>query len=119
MLFMECWVKAGFSTVMLDLNRSSQYTTYDISNIINANEKNKDAIANFKPTTIVGNILKFFNKEETFIAIEIKLMGANRNELFQYNQISNFELLEDVASITKGCLGGAAAGGILFTDFIS
>lgn len=111
---MECWKKAGFSTKMTDLDSCSQYTAKDISNIINASEKNSEAIANFKPTSVICNMLKFSNETKMFVVTEVKLMGANRNELFHYNQILNFELLEDGASITKGGLGAAAAGGIIF-----
>lgn len=46
----------------------------------------------------------------------MELYGLERREpyLFSFDDIINYELLEDGASVTKGGLGSAAVGGLLF-----
>lgn len=109
----ECWKRAGFGTGFADLSNAMQYSSNNINDMINANEENKLAIKNFRATTKIGSIMQFSNDSETFIITTLNGFKEHQ-ELFNYNQILDFELLEDGESLTKGGLGRAVAGGILF-----
>ncbi len=60
---------------------------------------------NFKATKTVDKLLQIDENSKTF------KIG---NELFLYSNLLDFELLEDEQTITKGGLGRAVAGGLLF-----
>lgn len=108
----ECWKKAGFGTGLSDLTNAMQYSSNTLNNMIKAKYNNESAIKNFVATTKVGNILQFSADNQTFVITTINGFKKNQ-ELFSYNQILDFELLEDGESITKGGLGRAVVGGVL------
>jgi len=74
---------------------------------IHAAEKNKQLLQIFQPTKKVDKYISF--------DVNNKLWKANAyNVVFNYSDIISYELLEDGESITKGGLGRAVAGGVLF-----
>lgn len=77
--------------------------------MITVKERNQALIDNFKPTSKVG-MLSFDDGTQTFIISKSK----TQQDLYYYNQIVDFELLEDGESITKGGLGRAVVGDLLF-----
>lgn len=95
-----CGKKAG-----LDSKTGGQYSSDVIKEMIKVREQNEELINNFKPTKEIGDI-SFDDNSKSFI--------LHKKDLYSYNQISSFELLEDGDSITKGGLGSAVAGGVLF-----
>lgn len=105
----DCWDKAGFDSSMNTLLTAEQYTGEVMREMISIKEKNEPLIARFKPTKKVG-IISFDDNTQSFI---IKSSKKNQ-DLFYYNQIVDFELLENGESISKGGLGRAAVGGFLF-----
>lgn len=68
-------------------------------------ENRKQMVSNFSPTK---KIVKNFTIDENN-----KLFMVSGN-LFSYENLLSFELLEDGESITKGGLGRAVAGGLIF-----
>lgn len=72
--------------------------------------------------TINNNYLSIFNqtkKIEKYISIDEnnqlwKIPCFSKNLVFSYNDIISYELLQDGETITKGGLGSAVAGGVLF-----
>ncbi len=105
----SCWNKAGLETSMEAVMSGKQYSSEIINEMIAVKEKNRCLILNFKPTKIVGS-LSFDDNSKTFI-INKSIMNT---DFYYYNQIVDFELLEDGESIIKGGLGRAVAGGVLF-----
>lgn len=105
----DCWNKAGFDSSVDTLMTGNQYSGATIKEIIATKERNKPLIARFKATKKVGS-LSFDDNTQTFIITKTK----KNQDLYNYNQIVDFELLEDGESITKGGLGRAVAGGLLF-----
>lgn len=80
-----------------------------VNQAIAANAKNDDYLNLFHPT----------QKIEKFISIDEnnKLWSVpcfSKNLIFSYNDIISYELLKDGESVTKGGLGSAVAGGVLF-----
>lgn len=105
----DCWSKAGFDSSMNTLMSGNQYSGATIKEMVAVKERNQSLIANFKATKKVG-LLSFDDNTQTFIITKSK----KNQDLYNYNQIVGFELLEDGESITKGGLGRAIAGGLLF-----
>lgn len=71
-------------------------------------EKNKDKIANFVPTSVIGNLIKFNDVTREFIIGQDDVA-----DLFKYDNIVDYELLENGSSLSKGNVGGALLGGAL------
>lgn len=105
----DCWSRAGLETSMNALMASNQYSGDSIRRMVEVKEKNQSLVDNFKPTKVVGS-LSFDDNSQTFLVVKSK----KNKDLYSYSQIVDFELLEDGESITKGRLGRAVAGGLLF-----
>lgn len=106
---MKCWNKAGFDNSVNTIRTGVQYSGYIIKEMIEVKENNRTLIANFKATKKIGT-LAFDDNNRTFIISK----GFKNKDLYRYDQIISFELLEDGESITKGGLSGAVVGGLLF-----
>lgn len=105
----DCWTAAGFDKSMQSLSSATNYSSNDIKNIIEEKNKKSSLIRNFHPTKQFGNVA--FDDNSKYFTIK---HSKNNIDLFKYDQIVSFELLEDGDSITKGGLGRAVAGGVLF-----
>lgn len=104
----DCWSKAGFDNSVNTVMTGTQYDGATIREILSVKEKNQPLIDNFKPTKKVGT-LSFDDNTKAFVIRKSKKDA----DLYYYNQLVDFELLEDGNSITKGGLGRAAVGGLL------
>lgn len=78
-----------------------------VRNAIHAQEENNDLLKIFSSSKTVGGHLTV---DETNQLWKLDFL----NVIFRYNDIIDFELLEDGESITKGGLGSAIVGGALF-----
>lgn len=105
---MDCWKKSGMESSMDTLMSSGQYNSATIKEMITLRERNESLISNFKPTKKVG-MLSFNDDTQAFIITKSK----KNQDLYYYEQIVDFELLEDGETITKDGLGRAVAGGLL------
>lgn len=72
-------------------------------------EKNKARIDNFIPTNSVGSLIQFDDKAKEFI-----IGKGDTADLFKYENIVDYELLQNGATVSKGSMGGAVVGGLLF-----
>lgn len=116
----KCLEKAGIE------NYASQHTLEEIKQCINEKNIHDALISNFVITDNLCLLAKF-NEEakemilarESFYVPENEQADGHKKrpdvyELFSYNQIVDFELLENGESIASGGLGRAAVGGVLF-----
>lgn len=94
----DCLKKIGMSS----LNNSNQYTCESIKQLI---EKRTRMLTAFKPTKAVSYLI---------LIDEINKLFKISNDVFEYANLLSFELLEDGQTITKGGLGRAIAGGLIF-----
>lgn len=94
----SCLNSAGIG----NLDNSHTYNTATLKNLI---EKRKQEINGYFPTK---NICDSFSVDENK-----KQFKVGRN-IFDYSNLLDYELLEDGESITKGGIGRAVAGGLLF-----
>lgn len=104
-----CWKKAGYKSSDYSIFSAKKYSLKDVREKIDIKEKSKDLIENFKPTLKFEKI-SFDDVSQTLI---IKRSRKNY-DLFYYDQIVGFELLEDGESVSSGGLGTAIVGGALF-----
>lgn len=105
----DCWKAAGLGTTINDMATANSKTSENIKAMINENERNKKLIENFKPTKEIGNYIRFDDVTKTFV-----IGPKNKGSLYKYENIVDYELLEDGETITKGGLGRAMVGGALF-----
>lgn len=93
-----CLSSAGISMLSNPLN----YNHQTINNLIKSRQ---GIVCNFCPTKAVGAYIQVDENNRAF------KIGK---DIFSYENLLSFELLEDGQSITKGGLGRAVAGGLLF-----
>lgn len=94
----SCLLKGGIQ----NLDNPANYNTESITQLIN---NRINLVDNFKPTKKVAEFLKIDENNKSF------KIG---NNIFSYQNLIDFELIEDGETITKGGLGRAVAGGLLF-----
>lgn len=94
----DCLKKSGMS----GLNKANQYTCESIKQLL---EKRNHMATDFKATKTVGSLI---------LIDEVNMWFKIGNDIFEYANLLSFELLEDGQTITKGGLGRAVAGGLLF-----
>jgi len=71
-----------------------------------------ESVKNFKPTKIIGGLLMINEERKTWMPLDAAI-GKNGARVYNYDDILDYELLEDDEVITKGGVGGAVAGGLL------
>lgn len=81
--------------------------------LIESDEK-AQVLEAFTPTKKIANILELDENKRQVIFHTGFFGGRGNSNVYNYSDIVAFELLENGSSITKGGLGGAVAGGLLF-----
>lgn len=72
-------------------------------------ENNKVRVENFVPTNCVGELIQFSDNTKEFI-----IGSGDTADIFEYENIVDYELLQNGATISKGSMGSAIVGGLLF-----
>ena len=93
-----CLKKAGITS----LSNPQSYTCESVKELI---DRRISIVQSFKATKKIGGYLLIDEQNEAF------QIGK---DIFEYNNLLSFELLEDDQTITKGGLGRAVVGGMLF-----
>ena len=77
-----------------------------------------DIISNFVPTSEPADFAKFDdNSRQMILSANIhKVYEPSHYTLFNYDQLVDFELIEDGSSVANGGLGSAVVGGLLFGE---
>ncbi len=106
----KCFKEAGLSATSPVRTMSAE----DIKNIIAKKKVDADKLMSFNITKEIGAYLKVDeNRKEWYIPDGF--LGKTKNpRIHSYDDVLDFELLEDGGSIAKGGLGRAVAGGLLF-----
>lgn len=102
--FVEISVMQGVWKPKVDFIYKEQLS--DIS--INAEKKNS-----FKITKNIANYI-YIDEGHHQWALTKGLINKKISQVFEYSDLIDFELLEDGTSVTKGGLGRAVAGGLIF-----
>lgn len=94
----NCLSDSGISI----LNNSMSYNQKSVNELVNTR---KTIVKSFSATKTVGNYIHIDENNRLF------KVGK---DIFSYENLLSFELLEDGQNITKGGLGRAVGGGLLF-----
>lgn len=79
-----------------------------------ASQNNLQTVESFTPTKKIGTYIEFDETQKKWLVPD-GFMGKKKNpKVYNYYDVLDCDLLEDENSITKGGLGAAVAGGILF-----
>lgn len=106
----KCFRKCGFNTIV----PISKMTLEDIKNAISAQHSSVEELNSFTPTKKIGTFIEIDDNKKQWL-IPDGFLGKKKNpKIYDYSDIVDFELLEDGETITKGGLGRAVAGGLLF-----
>lgn len=106
----ECYKKCGFKAIVNTRN----LTVEDINAAIKEQEIHMLELKSFKATKKVGSYIEIDEDKKQWLIPDGFFGGIKNPKIYNYNDIISYELLEDGESITKGGLGRAVAGGLLF-----
>lgn len=108
----KCWADAGFGSDLASFASGQQCTVAQFMERYKNKQDEQAAAKAFHPTKAIG-LVAFDDNTNTVRTAHISGLKTTY-QLFRYDQIIDFELLEDGESISKGGLGRAVAGGVLF-----
>ena len=106
-IHLGCWRNAQVGLNIQDYGRL--YTGAAIKERIAARNGSQELTADRQRIRHIG-LHSFDDNTQTFVIVKSKKEHA----VYHYNQIVDFELLENGQTITKGGLGRAVVGGVLF-----
>ncbi len=106
----KCFKEAGFN---LSTN-TRKMTVQDVRSAMEAKQDNANELANFNPTKKIGSYVEFDDNQQKWLVLSSILGRRNKSTVYNYNDIIDFELLEDGESVASGGLGRALVGGALF-----
>ena len=72
-------------------------------------EKNLSRVTEFVPTNSVGTLIQFNDNTKEFV-----IGSDDTADLFKYENIVDYELLQNGLTVSKGSMSGAIIGGLLF-----
>ncbi len=99
----KCFRKAGFNlSTPIGL-----MSVQDIKNIIGGDSGNTEKLSSFTTTREIGNYLKVDENNKQWYV-------PGNSKIHSYDDVLDYELLEDGGSIAKGGLGRAVVGNVLF-----
>lgn len=76
--------------------------------------QNKNTLSEFSPTKIIRNVMEVDENQQLIIFHTGFFGGRGNSIVYKYEDILGYELLEDGETVTKGGLGRAVVGGLLF-----
>ncbi|WZY01570.1 SHOCT domain-containing protein [Bacillus sp. FSL W7-1360] len=106
----ECFKKCGF-TAMTPIKKM---TASQVQAVLQEKEKSSNALKTFVATKKIGSYLEIDENKKQWLIPDGFFGGKKKPKIYNFTDVIDFELLEDGSSITKGGLGRAVAGGILF-----
>ncbi|KPI46581.1 hypothetical protein KW95_18500 [Clostridioides difficile] len=107
----KCVDKCGIGLVTLG-KKNKEITKEDVVNVIKKNENRTEEVESFNPTKKIGTYLEIDEPQKKFL-IPNKF-GKLAQEVLSFNDVIDYELLEDGETLIKGGLGRALTGGLLF-----
>lgn len=105
----SCFKKAGGIENFINLKNM------DIEQIKSLVLTNKQKSEEFNITKRIGNYFYIDEEKKQWVIPKGSISGNIKNaKIYNYSDIISYELLEDGSAVTKGGVGRAIAGGILF-----
>lgn len=109
----RCWDTEGLGKRIDYMTESRNYTAQQIRDMVHVVNNVPSYATNFNGNTLIADLVQLDDSTQT-VQIITKAGFNSAKEYIKYNQIVNFELVEDGDTITKGGLGSATVGGALF-----
>jgi len=106
----NCFKLCGYSLT----TPITRKTLSDIQADLEKNSLKKEKLSAFKATKKVGTFIEFDDINRQWLIPDGFFGGKKNPKIYSFDDIIEYELLEDDETITKGGLGRAVAGGILF-----
>ncbi len=114
----DCVAKTGLSQGFtastlkgLSLNEIKERIKYHEKDV----QENLERVEKFTPTYQVGGFIWFDDNHKWFVFPQGTFSSKiNNSYVFKYDEIVDFEVLEDGTAVTKGGLGKALVGGAIF-----
>ncbi|MBR8749972.1 hypothetical protein IX317_001652 [Fusobacterium sp. DD29] len=95
----------------IDITKGTEiYSKDEIEYFIKKAKQDQEDISKFKATRKVGKYIEFDDDKKKFLIPKKMFIPAL---IYDYNEISEFELIEDGETVSKGGLGRAIVGGAL------
>lgn len=88
-------------------------TIDDVKQNIAKQNENKIAVQAFNPTKVIGGYIQFDEEKRQWLVPDGFGGKVKNPKIYKFEDIVEYELLEDGDSVTKGGLGRAVAGGLL------
>jgi hypothetical protein len=108
---LDCFKKAGGLKIKAPIKKM---TVQDFKDAICDQEKNMEEFNAFNATKKIGALIEFDDNQMKWLIPDGFWGGKKNPKVYDYSDIVDFELLEDGESVSKGGLGRAVAGGVLF-----
>ena len=105
----------GINQISAIKNMSSNDVEKQIKTLAEKEEKRKERVKKFKTTKQIGQYIYIDEEKQQWVIPKGTFTKKIDNStIYDYSDIVDFELLEDGNSVSKGGLGRAVAGGLLF-----
>lgn len=108
----HCWDTNGLGKRIDYMTGSRNYTVQQIKDMVQVVNNVPSCATNFNGNTLVADLVQLDDSTQT-VQVITKAGFNSAKEYIKYNQIVDFELLEDGDTITKGAIGSAVVGGAL------
>ncbi|MGV8905796.1 MAG: SHOCT domain-containing protein [Acetobacterium sp.] len=105
-----CFEKCGLTVSTF----SPQLTSESLRQIAAQKDNSRELRKTFAATKKIGMFMQFDDKCKQWLVNDGLWGGVGNASVYNYADIIDFELIENEESISKGGLGRAVAGGILF-----
>ncbi|MEJ4051206.1 SHOCT domain-containing protein [Clostridioides difficile] len=110
----ECFKKYAVATFTPGNNLYGLPTKLEVERVIESKDTKEEELKNFNPTKKILKLIEFDDDNKKFIVLN----GFNREKVslnvYNYSDVIEYELLENGETVTKGGIGRALAGGVLF-----
>ncbi len=109
----SCFKKANIKVGSVS-NPIKNMTVEEIKIAIEIQLNNKDELTTFTPTKRIGDKVEFDDNKKQWLILSAIRGKRGKSIVYNYNDILDFELLEDGETVSQGGLGRALVGGALF-----
>lgn len=109
----QCWEVKGLGKRIDYITESRNYSAQQIRDMVQVVNCVPSCAANFNGNTLIADLVQLDDSAQ-IVQIITKVGFNSAKEYIKYNQIVDFELLEDGETITKGGFGAVVVGGALF-----
>ena len=111
----KCLKTAGYSTTgpfedKLPKEMTSTYLKHRVQRF----NDSQILLEKFSPTKKISSLVEFDDQNKQWLILSSVLGKRDKSVIYYYDEISNFELLEDGETISEGGIGRALVGGALF-----